>query len=72
MLIELDNHTKMTTEEVIALGARQLGAGAIILGYCSEGKLFYRQGGELTTKDALYLIELAKQHILSLDEKIIA
>lgn len=42
---------------------------ALILGYTPEGMLYIRSSSDVTRKDALWLIEVARANILGFDDE---
>ena len=48
--------------------AREL-TSALILGYTPEGMLYIRSSSDVTRKDALWLIEVARANILGFDDE---
>ena len=57
---------EMTTPEMALADATARGlTDVLILGYTPEGALFIRSSGDVTRKEALWLLECARTHVMT-------
>lgn len=55
----------MTTPDLALIEARERGLSSVlILGYTPEGALYIRSSGDVTRREALWIIENAKTQVL--------
>lgn len=66
-IIELGAHERMTPEEALGLTSRESPREVLILFTDADGEFGLRSSG-MSRKDALWLIELARDAILGYDE----
>ena len=68
-IIQLPAHERMKSEEALAQTLREAPPEVLILFFDAEGTFGVRSSG-MSRKDALWLVELARNHVLSsgLDE----
>lgn len=58
-----------TSSEVLMEAAERGLTSTLILGYTPEGMLYIRSSSDVTRKDALWLIEVARANILGFDDE---
>lgn len=59
----------MTTPDLALIEARERGLSSVlILGYTPEGALYIRSSGDVTRREALWMIETARMQVLFGDD----